>query len=333
MTTPNNIPLAYTGIDSINPRDTFYRRRAPTPNDFRSYSLGDRWIDTLNNDAFILVDKSNNNAIWVMTGVFPGNIAQVTTDAGIALPAAGNIDLLGQPDMFFSAAGNTISGIDRTKLSNYVVGPGLNYTTIQSALNAAGAAGIPAIVYVWPGTYAENLVLPDNSIRLQGISNDNLIQAVTLNGTITGTAIGVNFFSVQNFNLVSAGDGITFSGVAPLRAELINCSISTGIGFSGLVVNCLSGTNGFVVIDKCNFNADISAILATQRNILLCFDSAFLVGGLFMNIAATSVGSVFFNEINSSDASGFFVGGAGAINNAESVLSGPSVGIDPGLVT
>lgn len=64
MVTPTQNPLGYLGIDSPNPRNTFYRRRAPTSADFRAYTVGDRWIDLTSSQAYILTSKSGNSAFW-----------------------------------------------------------------------------------------------------------------------------------------------------------------------------------------------------------------------------------------------------------------------------
>lgn len=64
MATPNSFPLGYLGTDSINARDTYYRRRDPTPADYRAYKIGDRWINTSSSTPFMLVSKSNLSATW-----------------------------------------------------------------------------------------------------------------------------------------------------------------------------------------------------------------------------------------------------------------------------
>jgi len=57
------------------------------------------------------------------------------------------------------------------------------YTTIQSAINAANAAGVDALVYVRAGKYTENLTLY-NGIGIQG---DNE-QGTIIEGTHTPPA-------------------------------------------------------------------------------------------------------------------------------------------------
>lgn len=56
----------------------------------------------------------------------------------------------------------TPAGLSPILITKYVVAPGGAYTTIQSALNAANAAGGGA-VWVRPGSYTENLTLYDNT--------------------------------------------------------------------------------------------------------------------------------------------------------------------------
>ncbi len=57
--------LPYMGQSAPNPRNTFYRRRAPTNSDRRLYTVGDRWIDTASQIAYILVGKTATTATWV----------------------------------------------------------------------------------------------------------------------------------------------------------------------------------------------------------------------------------------------------------------------------
>lgn len=63
--------LPYLGQDAPNPRNTFYRRRAPTNSDRRLYKIGDRWIDAASQIAYILVGKTATTANWVQFGGAP----------------------------------------------------------------------------------------------------------------------------------------------------------------------------------------------------------------------------------------------------------------------
>lgn len=99
--------------------------------------------------------------------------------------------------------------------SDFIVGPilgaGVNYSTIQSAINDANAAG-GGIVYVRPGTYNENLTLFD---KIQVIGAVGFSQAtadgVTINGIHTPPSSGHVLF--RNVYFTSATD-VFFSNAA-----------------------------------------------------------------------------------------------------------------------
>jgi parallel beta-helix repeat protein len=75
-------------------------------------------------------------------------------------------------------------------------GPG-NYTTIQSAIDAASKGDT---IYVYPGTYNENIII-DLSLTLQGEDRDvTIIKGSNLNATviITGENINLQGFTIKN---------------------------------------------------------------------------------------------------------------------------------------
>lgn len=127
MVTPTSNPLGYLGIDSPDPRETWYRRHAPTQHDFRPYTVGDRWIDTTNQNAYILVSKSNGIAVWNLLGAGAGN--PLNTISGVA-PIASNINLVNTgavnitPGLGQVGLGVNVDGTTVQIIGNQLVAPG-----------------------------------------------------------------------------------------------------------------------------------------------------------------------------------------------------------------
>ncbi len=57
-------PLAYTGnkFSQLVPLVIF--ERAPNPGDAKPYDLGTMWLDKVGQNAYLLVAKPNNVAVW-----------------------------------------------------------------------------------------------------------------------------------------------------------------------------------------------------------------------------------------------------------------------------
>lgn len=124
--------------------------------------------------------------------------------------------------------------------SPYIVDPiaaNGSFTTIQSALTAANAAG-GGIVYVRPGTYNENLTTFDNT-EVIGIPTCSTSQNILINGVHTPPAAGT--FSFRNLTLTSATS--VFFSVA------VDASILT-------VEDCFINIDGYIY-DLFNWNGDL----------------------------------------------------------------------------
>ena len=116
------------------------------------------------------------------------------------------------------------------------------YTTIQSALDAANTAGIPATVIIRAGVYTENLTFYDG-ITLQGYTNFETV--------ITGVHIppATGNLKIANMGLASATD-ILNSAVAGTSTILFeNCNF-----------NC---TDGYIA-NLTNWTGDVSLELCTD---------------------------------------------------------------------
>lgn len=139
------------------------------------------------------------------------------------------------------------------------------YATIQAAINAANAAGIPAKVHIRPGTYTENLTLYSN-IDLEGSENSQ----VTIVGVHTPPTSGALAFNRIGF---SSSTHVLSSASAG----------TTTIKFSRCV---FSVTNGYI----CNLTNWTGAI-----SIKYCTEGTSTSNGVITNAGAAAI--TIYNSI------------------------------------
>lgn len=132
-----------------------------------------------------------------------------------------------------------------TQITKYLVGtnPDLDYTTIQSAIDAAVADGHEdvdnsALVLIRTGHYVEDLTLY-RGVYLQGLPT--VIEAVVVEGTVTcdlsdGGGVDKTFTSITGLTIQGgAGDGIVFTGNV---AQFLFCTEYSATSSGGRPVVC-----------------------------------------------------------------------------------------------
>src|SRR5574338_694107 len=158
--------------------------RNPTSNDFR-FPLSQEWLNEETNGVFKLSSVRSNSAVWTQLGI-----------------------------------------VDSFPITPYVVGPTgqAGYQTIQSAIDAANAAG-GGLVYVQKGTYTEDLTFYDG-IQLMGDSE----QGTTIIGTHTPPASG----TLNIFRCTFQDNTAIFSSNAAGTTAIIveDCTLSVTNGYS-----------------------------------------------------------------------------------------------------
>ena len=216
-------------------------QRDPSNTDFR-YPIGQHWINQTNNSAYIL------------------------TSITASLP---NWEILG------SSGSSTIS--------LYIVAPdgSTDYPTIQSALDAANAAGIPATVVVRAGNYTENLTLY-SLIDIQG----NINTGVFIIGTHTPPLGG--------------------------RIKIENCTLSDGTN----ILSSIAAGSTAITIENCIFNitAGVALDLTSWTGDINVFNCTTI--GANDGFINTSAGAAPINVINSrvgTSAGTFNIGGGNII--------------------
>ena len=143
---------------------------------------------------------------------FPPQVSSLTPSTGIGvINGPGSITLANQG-----------------MISPYIVGSNGNYTTIQAAINAAHAAGT-GTVYVYPGTYNENLTLY-SGVDVCGAVALGDTGILVLNGTHTPPLAGS--CTIRNFTLSSATNIFSSAAAGTATLIVIDCLVSVTNGYT-----------------------------------------------------------------------------------------------------
>src|SRR5947207_889751 len=131
MTSPNanafRNPTKYTG-QNYNFTPEYTRSRDPTTVDIKDprnqgyYPYNSIWNNRTNGNIWILQKIVANVATWVQLSTSAGPMLQITGDTGIAIPSAGNVNLI--TDSNFHTLGGTgiITGTGSTVTLNLTQG-------------------------------------------------------------------------------------------------------------------------------------------------------------------------------------------------------------------
>lgn len=188
---PTNIP--YLGLPEQNPRDTFYRPRAPTTKDYSIYRVGDRWVNRPSQTAYILVSKANGVATWTMMASAAGPIMTINSQP----PVANNMNFVNSGAVAIGSLpgvitlGVKVDGVTVQIIGDQLVAGGAVPTTfVTDAGNATPVANILNVL----GT-------PAQGISTAGAGNTVTITAADASAVQKGVAT----FDATNFT-VAAGN-------------------------------------------------------------------------------------------------------------------------------
>jgi hypothetical protein len=223
----------------LSPRSPVNGFDTITPNG-DPYNLLQAWQNTTTLEVFQYLGEG----IWVPVGPSSGPVESLTGNTGgPVLPSFGNINVLGSGVISTSGSGDTLtitSTAGGFPITPYVVGPigQAGYQTIQSAINAAHAAG-GGLVYVQEGTYTENLTLYNN-VPIQGA-----VDFTTIIGVHVPPASGS--FTFDSLILESATHIFSSAVAGTASLNINNCFI---IITNGYVFNLVNWT-GELLMDNC----------------------------------------------------------------------------------
>lgn len=209
--------------------------RAPTTADFL-FPIGQVWIDTVGDDAYILVDVTANVATWNVMATTPGNVDTLTASSGGAItPSAGNINLLGTANQITTAgAGSTIT----FTLPAAITAPGSLTTTTTLTSGTSLAVTTSATVGTTLGvtgltTLAAHTAVGTANINASGAAATTIgtggtgtvaIGNTTGNTAVTGTLTVSSTITATNGNLVlgTSGNKILSTSVGTTTAAGAN---------------------------------------------------------------------------------------------------------------
>lgn len=291
---PPASPLAYQGESALP-----YIRRTFNPSGANTqFNVPTIWVNTQTLEAFILVSKAGGVATWASIGGTQAQVDQITTpDSNIVIPVIGNITFANGPLTNITGAGDTVTfstSVSGYPITPYVVGPSLKagYQTIQSALDAATAAG-GGVVYVQAGTYTESLILYGN-VSIVGIpANSDAASAgncTIIIGTHTPPATGSVSFSSIQFQSATDVFSSAVAGSAIIIVQNSSFLITTGYIFN--LLNWTGILSLFNVSDRSTTNG-----VLTNSGGAICVIRSSSVGNGNGNAMTTS-GFILLKESN-----------------------------------
>lgn len=206
------------------------------------YPIFQFWNNELTDTNFMYLGSGN----WVSFASVVGAVSQLTSDAGVAVPAAGNINVVGGAGVTTSAAGSTLT-IALTgggqAIDSFVPDAGTN-PVVPTALGAVTMAGTANQITTTGGLNTLTFSIPAVFIAPGSITSTTTITA--------GTGL-----------TVTAGDATVSAG--NIVATLGNITASAG-NIAATVGSVSAGTS---VTAGTTVTATLGAITATNGNLVL----------------------------------------------------------------
>jgi len=222
--------LAYQGTNAVNPPNLIYATANPTQNDSTNVSLGDLWLNRINQTVWLLVALNASLATWVELGVTPSEVETLTGNSGGAVgpSVSNNINVVGDGTTI------TILGNAATHTLTASVVPGAVIKTLEG--NTGGIVSSD-------GSGNFHVVGDGTTITIAGNPGTHTLTASVINSlaiTMTGNSGGAVSASAGNFNIV--GDGTTIEIVGNPGTHTLTASI-----VSGGTIDSITGNTGGAV--------------------------------------------------------------------------------------
>jgi len=218
--------------------------RAPTTSDYQ-YPLGQEWVDSVGQNAYILVNVASNVATWAEQGGVSGPVDTLTGDSGGAIgPTGGTINVLGTANQITSiGSGHTITWS--------LIGPYTPATyTSHGVLVGAGTSSIVALTAGSTGQVLIGSTGANPAFGALGVNSGLTSHGVLLgenNSALVATTAGSNGQVLLGstgadpaFGTLTSSTGVTFTtGAASLAID-----IKTG----GFAVSSVAGTSSALAV-------------------------------------------------------------------------------------
>ncbi|HET9433057.1 MAG TPA: hypothetical protein VFO37_04835 [Chitinophagaceae bacterium] len=256
----------------------------------------------------------------------PGaDVETLTPDVGAAVvPTAGNIDVKGaigtlplDSIVTHNIAASQLGIENRRWFSPYVVDPSAvvgargTYTTVQAAITAASAAG-GGVVFIRPGTYAENLTLAV-SVDLVAITGGAESSGVEINGNHTFSGDGTAHYLNISFE-ATTGNNFTLSGAGAKNLYFRDCSFENTAANAIVFSSNPAGTAN-VYLSNCRTAAQVMADL-TANTYLEIEGGIHILSGTADSFAINSGSSLYAQGAKIQGATLLSVDHATAVANA-----------------
>jgi len=165
-------PLAYEGIVAT----AFIAKPFPPTPAFINFNVGTLWLDTVGEEAYILVAKALGVASWAPIGGFPGELDTLTgNDSVVVTPIGHNINIVG------SGSANVTGNALTATLTIHVPDSGLTWNEVSASVtNMVSDNGYlcvspgGALTLGLPATSAQGDVI---AVRLSGATSWRITQA------------------------------------------------------------------------------------------------------------------------------------------------------------
>ena len=220
--------LAYQGTNAASPPNFRVQKRDPISTDWQNFSLGDLWLNDLNQNVWILVSLAGNVAVWQLLAAGGGNTETLTGNSGGAItPLASNINVLGD-GITINVAGNPATHT----LTISAIGTGVD----ESLTGNSGGAVFPTAGNInvrGDGTTITVAGNPGTSTLTISAVGSGLVD------TLTGNTGGPISPLAGNINVVGDGTTITIAG----SGHTLTASIVGPVSIANGGTNATSMTN------------------------------------------------------------------------------------------
>lgn len=176
-------PLAYLGVNPVTPVPFFSKATDPTSTDYANFILGTIWLNTANENIWMLVALTNFQGTWVKLGTSSGNLETLTGNSGgvVSPDGSSNINVVGD--------GTTITVVGNPATHTLTISA-LGTGIIETLTGDSGGAIAPVAgnINVKAGTSTLNA---GSSVTIAGSGNTLLLDVTDANdNTIIGNLAG-----------------------------------------------------------------------------------------------------------------------------------------------